>query len=92
MKCTVATQLLHVGFGDYVSAGRILTVMRPGSVPIRRLIEEAERRGLLLDVTHGRRTKAVLLLDSGHILLAALQPETVAGRLGNLRTGEGDGE
>jgi len=77
----VPVELLHVGFGDYVNANRILSVMRPGSVPIRRLIEEAERKGLLLDVTHGRRTKAVLLLDSGHLMLLALQPETIANRL-----------
>lgn len=74
-------ELLHVGFGDYVSANRILAVMRPGSVPIRRLLEEAERKGQVLDVTHGRRNKAVLLLDSGHVMLLALQAETIAHRL-----------
>lgn len=85
-------ELLHVGFGDYVSAGRILTVMRPGSVPIRRLIEEAERKGQLLDVTHGRRTKAIVLLDSGHLMLVALQPETIANRLTTMHGGDGANE
>jgi len=77
----MATQLVHVGFGDYVSANRILAVIRPGSAPVRRLLEEAERQSQLVDVTHGRKTKAVLLLDSGHLVLTAIQPETVAGRL-----------
>lgn len=77
----MTTQLIHVGFGDYVAANRILAVIRPGSAPVRRLMEEAERKSLLVDVTHGRKTKAIILLDSGHLMLAALQPETVAGRL-----------
>ncbi|NPV08012.1 MAG: DUF370 domain-containing protein [Anaerolineae bacterium] len=77
----MTTQLIHVGFGDYVAANRILAVIRPGSAPVRRLMEQAERKSLLVDVTHGRKTKAIILLDSGHLMLAALQPETVAGRL-----------
>ena len=85
----MTTQLLHVGFGDYVSANRILAVIRPGSSPVRRLLDEAERKGLLLDVTHGRRTKAIVMLDSGHLVLLALQPETVANRLQARRTGAG---
>jgi extracellular matrix regulatory protein A len=83
----MATELIHVGFGDYVSANRILAVVRPGSMPVRRLLEEAERKGLLLDVTHGRRTKAIILLDSGHLVLLALQPQTVASRLQAMRGG-----
>ena len=77
----MATELVHVGFGDYVAANRILAVVRPGSTPVRRWLEEAERKDLLLDITHGRRTKAIVLLDSGHLMLLALQPETVANRL-----------
>ncbi|MGI6209458.1 MAG: extracellular matrix/biofilm biosynthesis regulator RemA family protein [Anaerolineae bacterium] len=77
----MGTQLIHVGFGDYVAANRILAVIRPGSAPVRRLLDEAERKSLLVDVTHGRKTKAIILLDSGHLMLAALQPETVASRL-----------
>ena len=80
----MVTELLHVGFGDYIAANRILAVIRPGSTPVRRLIEEAERKGLMLDVTHGRRTKAIVLLDSGHLILLALQPETIANRLASL--------
>ncbi len=77
----MTTQLVHVGFGDYIAANRVLAVIKPGSAPVRRLLDEAERRSQLVDVTHGRKTKAVLLLDSGHLVLAAIQPETVAGRL-----------
>lgn len=77
----MTTQLVHVGFGDYIAANRVLAVIKPGSAPVRRLLDEAERRSHLVDVTHGRKTKAVLLLDSGHLVLAAIQPETVAGRL-----------
>jgi len=84
----MATALVHVGFGDYIAADRILTVIRPGSVPVRRLLEEAERRGQLIDVTHGRRTRAVVLLDSGHLVLLALQPETVANRLATMYAGD----
>ncbi|MGQ9554256.1 MAG: extracellular matrix/biofilm biosynthesis regulator RemA family protein [Anaerolineae bacterium] len=80
----MVTELLHVGFGDYITANRILAVIRPGSTPVRRLLEEAERKGLMLDVTHGRRTKAIVLLDSGHLVLLALQPETIANRLAGL--------
>jgi len=87
----MATELLHVGFGDYLTAGRILAVIRPGSLPVRRLLEEAERKGLLLDLTHGRRTKAAVLLDSGHLALLALQPETIAGRLSGRRGEEAIG-
>ena len=88
----MATELLHVGYGDYLTANRIQAVIRPGSVPVRRLLEEAERKGLLLDPTHGRRTKAAALLDSGQLALLALQPETIAGRLTNRGPGDGDGE
>ncbi|NLT41233.1 MAG: DUF370 domain-containing protein [Anaerolineae bacterium] len=84
----MTTQLVHVGFGDYVAANRVLAVIKPGSAPVRRLLDEAEKRAQLVDVTHGRKTKAVLLLDSGHLVLAAIQPETVAGRLSSRTEGD----
>jgi len=87
---TMATELVHVGFGDYLAANRILTVIKPGSVPVRRLLEAAERRNLLVDITHGRRTKSVVLLDSGHLVLLALQPETIASRLKSLHSKDGE--
>lgn len=74
-------QLLNVGFGNSVSANRIVAIISPDSAPIRRLIAEAKDRGQLIDATYGRRTRAVVVADSGHVVLSAIQPETVANRL-----------
>lgn len=75
-------KLISVGFGNMVSAQRIVTIVSPDSAPIKRMVGEAKDSRYLIDATFGRRTKAVLVMDSGHIILSALQPETVAGRLG----------
>ena len=69
------------GYGNVVAAERILAVLSPDSAPIKRMVQEARDRGCLVDATYGRRTRAVLIMDSDHIVLSALQPETVAGRL-----------
>ncbi len=74
-------KLINIGFGNMVSAGRLIAVVSPESAPIKRMIQEARDRGVLIDATYGRRTRAVLIMDSDHIVLSALQPETVAGRL-----------
>lgn len=74
-------KLINIGFGNMVSAGRLIAVISPESAPIKRMIQEARDRGCLIDATYGRRTRAVLIMDSDHIVLSALQPETVAGRL-----------
>ena len=74
-------KLLNIGFGNMVSAGRLIAVVSPESAPIKRMVQEARDRGMLVDATFGRRTRAVLITDSDHIILSALQPETVAGRL-----------
>jgi regulator of extracellular matrix RemA (YlzA/DUF370 family) len=74
-------ELLHIGFSSVVAANRILVVASPGSAPIKRLIRATNDRGLIINMTHGRKTKSVIVLDSGHVVLAALQPETIAGRL-----------
>jgi regulator of extracellular matrix RemA (YlzA/DUF370 family) len=74
-------ELLHVGFGGVVAANRILAIASPDSSPIKRLFRAAEERGMIINMTHGRRTKSVIVLDSGHIVLAALQPETITNRL-----------
>ena len=73
--------LINIGFGNLISAQRLLAVVSPESAPIKRIIQEARERGNLIDATYGRKTRAVLIMDSDHIVLSALQPETVAGRL-----------
>jgi regulator of extracellular matrix RemA (YlzA/DUF370 family) len=74
-------KLINIGFGNMVSVSRLIAVISPESAPIKRMIQEARDRGVLIDATYGRRTRAVLIMDSDHIVLSALQPETVAGRL-----------
>ncbi len=82
-------KLINVGFGNMVSAGRLVAIVGPDSAPIKRMIQEAREGGTLIDATYGRRTRAVLIMDSDHIILSALQPETVAARANNRDT---DGE
>ncbi|MBP7174850.1 MAG: DUF370 domain-containing protein [Thermoclostridium sp.] len=74
-------KLINVGFGNIVSANRIIAIVSPESAPIKRIIQEARDRGMLIDATYGRRTRAVIVTDSDHIVLSAVQPETVAHRL-----------
>ena len=74
-------QLINIGFGNFVSANRIISIVSPESAPIKRIVQEAKENGNALDATYGRRTRAVVIMDSGHIILSAVQPETVAGRL-----------
>ena len=74
-------QLINIGFGNIVSAQRIVTILGPESAPIKRIIQEGKEKGVVIDATYGRRTRAVLIMDSGHIVLSALQPETIANRL-----------
>ncbi len=74
-------KLLNVGFGNMVSASRIVAVIAPDSAPVKRMVQEARDDGHLIDATAGRRTRAVLMMDTGHVVLSAVQPETIAGRL-----------
>ena len=74
-------KLIPIGFGSLVSADRLVSIVSPDSAPIKRLIQESRDRGMLIDATYGRRTRAVIVTDSGHIILSAVQPETVANRL-----------
>ena len=74
-------QLVNIGFGNIVSASRIIAIVSPESAPIKRLVQEAKDNKVVVDATYGRRTRAVLIMDSGHIILSAVQPETVAGRV-----------
>ncbi|MGB3615220.1 MAG: DUF370 domain-containing protein [Elainellaceae cyanobacterium] len=73
-------KLINIGFGNIVSANRVIAIVSPESAPIKRIISDARERGELVDATYGRRTRAVIITDSGHIVLSAIQPETVAHR------------
>jgi len=74
-------RMVNIGFGNIVSAQRVVAMVSPESAPIRRMIGEARDRGMLVDATHGRRTRAVIVADSGHVVLSAVNPETVVSRL-----------
>ncbi|SDW02434.1 hypothetical protein SAMN05444487_101113 [Marininema mesophilum] len=77
----MSIKLINIGFGNIVSANRIISIVSPDSAPIKRIITEARDRGVLIDATYGRRTRAVIITDSDHVILSAVQPETVAHRL-----------
>ena len=81
-------RLINIGFGNMVSASRLVAIVSPESAPIKRTIQEVRERGQLIDATYGRRTRAVIIMDSGHVILSAIQPETVAGRM----TGKSESE
>lgn len=74
-------KLINIGFGNIVSANRIISIVSPESAPIKRIIQDARDRNMLVDATYGRRTRAVIIADSDHVILSAVQPETVAQRL-----------
>lgn len=74
-------KLINIGFGSVICAGRVLAVLSPESAPIKRVIQEARERSMLIDASYGRRTRSVLLMDTDHVILSAVQPETVAARL-----------
>ena len=82
-------KLINIGFGNMVSAGRLVAVVSPEPAPIKRMVQEARDRGVLIDATFGRRTRSVLVMDSDHVVLSAIQPEKVAGRLSG---GEASGD
>ncbi|MCR3956093.1 MAG: DUF370 domain-containing protein [Gudongella sp.] len=72
---------INVGFGNVVASNKVVSVVSPESAPIKRLVQESKEQGTLIDATYGRRTRAVIVMDSGHIVLSPLQPETIAHRL-----------
>ncbi len=76
-------KLLNIGFGNMVASERIISVIAPDSAPVKRLIQDARDRSQLIDATAGRRTRAVIVQDSGHVVLSAILPETIASRVGN---------
>ena len=75
-------RLINIGFGNMIAADRIIAIVSPDSAPIKRLIQEARERRRVIDATQGRRTRAVIQTDSDHVVLSAIQPETIAGRVG----------
>ena len=85
-------KLINIGFGNMVAAGRLVAIVSPESAPIKRIIQDAKERGTLIDATYGRRTRAVLVMDSDHVILSSVQPETVAGRMADDTEVDEDGE
>jgi len=81
--------IVNVGFGNIVSAARIVAVVTPGSSPMKRLRDEAKKRGKLVDATEGRRTRSIIITDSDHVILSALQAETITQRLIEVKEHEG---
>ena len=74
-------ELVHIGFSNIIAMNKVVAIVSPNSAPTKRAVQEGRNKGLLIDMTNGRRTKAVIITDNGHIILAALAPETIAGRL-----------
>ena len=93
----MATELVAVGFKNFIALNRVVAIVSTGSAPIQRLIREAKKKGSIIDITNGRRTKAAIFMDNGSIILAAITPETISGRVAAVgqegiyaRLGEGD--
>lgn len=80
METALDLKLINIGFGNIVSANRVIAIVSPESAPIKRIIQDARDAGRLVDATYGRRTRAVIITDSDHVVLSAIQPETVANR------------
>ena len=83
-------RLINIGFGNMVNANRMIAIISPESAPVKRKIQEARENRVLVDATYGRRTRAVIITDSDHVILSALQPETVANRLNDSYDDEDD--
>ncbi|MFQ5826510.1 MAG: DUF370 domain-containing protein [Dehalococcoidia bacterium] len=83
----MTTELIHTGFGNHLAMNRVVAIVSPNSAPVKRLVQEARSNGHVIDMTSGRRTKAIIVTDSSHVVLAAIAPETIASRLHSSRTG-----
>ena len=83
-------QLINIGFGNMVSSAGLLAIVSPDSAPIKRVIQEAKDRGMLIDASFGRRTRSVVIMDTDHVILSAIQPEVLAGRAGSRVEEEGE--
>ena len=85
-------KLINIGFGSMIAAGRVLAIVAPDSAPIKRVVQEARDRGMLIDASYGRKTKSVILMDTDHVILSALTPETLSARWQDKETGEQEEE
>ncbi len=85
-------KLINIGFGNMVNASRVIAIVSPDSAPIKRIIQDARDKGMLIDATYGRRTRAVVVTDVNFVILSAIQPETVGNRLSVVDSGEVDDE
>ena len=83
-------KLINIGFGNMVSASKLVAIVSPESAPIKRIIQDARDKGVLIDATYGRRTRAVIVMDSDHVVLSSIQPETVANRVVGRDSEDGD--
>lgn len=83
-------KLINIGFGSMVAAGRVLSMLAPDSAPIKRIVQEAKERGMLIDASYGRATKTVILMDTDHVILSALTPEVLSARWLDKQDHEGD--
>ena len=83
-------KLINIGFGSMVAAGRVLSILAPDSAPIKRIIQEAKDRGMLIDASYGRATKTVILMDTDHVILSALTPDVLSARWLDKQDNEGD--
>lgn len=83
-------KLINIGFGNMVSASRVIAIVSPDSAPIKRIVQDARDKGMLIDATYGRRTRAVVITDAAFVILSAIQPETVGNRLSNTIDEEAD--
>lgn len=81
-------KLINIGFGNMISADRLIAIVSPDSAPIKRTVQEARDRNMLIDATYGRRTRAVIIMDSDHVVLSAILPETISGRMDSRNTEE----
>jgi len=77
----MSAELVHVGFGNFIAVNKVVAIAHPNSAPVKRIVQESRAKGLVIDLTSGRKTKAVVTMDSGHMVLAAIAPETIAGRV-----------
>lgn len=91
-KSDASPVLVNIGFGNVVASSRVVSIVTPGSAPIKRLREEAQKTGRLVDATQGRRTRSIIVTDSNHIILSALQAETISQRFLGERGGAGEEE
>lgn len=81
------TELVHVGFGNFLAVNKVLAIVSPGSAPIQRMIREGKRKGTIIDITSGRRTKGAVFTETGNIVLVAITPEAIAGRVQHAKAG-----